>query len=81
MLSARGLCRFQMREKIREEPIVNLATLRMILDAEGERIIAKANLLDDVVPCAPRFDLEAFSKRIDRLMMGAVYIVEPMRRS
>ena len=50
----------------------------MILDSECEWIIAQAHLLDDVVTAAPGFYFQAFAESIDRLVMRAIYFIEPM---
>jgi hypothetical protein len=56
-------------EEILEERIVDFSTLGMILDREGEWIIAQAHLLDDIIIGGPCFDFETVCEPIDRLMM------------
>ena len=68
------------RNKIGKELVVTLAPFRVILDREGEGIIAEPDLLDDVIGRAPGFDLEPVSEFIQGLMMGAVDPVEAMNR-
>ena len=46
-------------KEVFEERIVNLTTLRMVLDAKGKWIIAEADLLNDVVHRAPGLDFQA----------------------
>src|SRR4051794_811706 len=69
----------QPRNKICEQLLVTIAALGMILDGERERMIAEAHLLDDVVSRAPGFDLEALAEFIERLVMRAIDLLQPMR--
>ena len=68
------------RNKICEKLVVTVAPLRVILDREGEGIIAEPDLLDDVIGRAPGFDLEAVSEFIEGLVVRTVDLFEPMRR-
>src|ERR1043166_3086933 len=67
-------------DKIGEKRVVTITSFGMILDREGEGIIAKPDLLDDVVGGAPGFNFESVSEFIEGLVMRAVDLVEPMRR-
>ena len=68
-----------MGDEVRKQLLITLAALGMILDGEGERMIAEAHLLDDVVRSAPGFDLETFAEFIERLVMRAIHLFQPMR--
>src|SRR5438552_5543844 len=68
------------RKEILKQIIVNLSALRMILDGNGEGVIAQPHLLDDIVEWAPRFDFETVRDSIDRLMVRAIYFFESMLR-
>src|SRR6476620_7152980 len=68
------------RNKIGKELVVTLAPFRVILDREGEGIIAEPDLLDDVIGCAPGFDLQTVSEFIEGLVMRAVDLLESMCR-
>src|SRR6478672_11319701 len=80
MLCDLGLGRFQSREEIFEERVVNLPSLRMILDREREWVIAQPHLLDNTVGGGPALNYEIIRDTIDRLVMRAVYFLESMRR-
>src|SRR4051812_30905638 len=68
------------RNKIGEQLFVTVTALRMILNREGERIIAEPDLLDDIIGGAPGLDLETVAEFVEGLMMRAVYLVEAMSR-
>ena len=51
-------CRFQSREEIVEQRVVNSAPLGVILDSESERIFAQPHLLDDAVMRGPRLHFQ-----------------------
>ena len=69
-----------MGNEIGEELVITIAALGMVLDREGEGMIAEPDLLDDVIRCAPGFDLKPVAELVDGLMMGAINLVEPMGR-
>ncbi len=65
-------------EKILKKLPINRPPLGMILHRQPEDPVAQAELLDDVVLCAPRFHETAFRELIDRLMMGTVHLLKTM---
>jgi len=55
-----------------EEGAVEGIALGVVLDGQAERVVAQADLFDDVVVGEPGFDFHALSEAIDGLVMGAV---------
>ena len=53
-----ALRRFQSREEIVEQRVVNSAALGVILDRKSERIFAQPHLLDDAIVRGPRLHLQ-----------------------
>ena len=70
----------QARNEIGKQLVVTVAPFGMILDREGERIIAQPNLLDDVIGRTPGFDFQVLAEFVESLVMGTVDLVEAMRR-
>jgi hypothetical protein len=50
----------------------------MVLDGQGEGVIAQTDLLNNIIVGTPSFDLETICEPVDCLVMRTVYVVELM---
>ena len=74
MLCDLRLRRFQSREEIFEERVVNAAALGVILHSASEGIFLQMYLLDNSIAGRPRFNFQIVSQPFDCLVMGAIHL-------
>ena len=74
MLCDLRLGRFQSREEVFEERVVNAAALGVILHSASEGIFLQMYLLDNSVVRRPGFNFQIVSQPFDCLVMGAIHL-------